>query len=74
MLLSAWIPDVAAKKSEKQDEGYVHLKDISYCQPGETDSYRLERCRLDVYYPEKTEGFATLVWFTEAGWRAAPKN
>lgn len=27
-------------------------KDIAYVSGSETDAYRLERCKLDIYYPE----------------------
>ena len=43
------------------DNGYVHLKDISYVSDDETDAYRLDRCRLDIYYPADTEGCAPLI-------------
>lgn len=56
------------------DAGYRHLKDISYVHDGETDSYRLERCRLDIYYPENAEGFATLVWFHGGGLEGGSKS
>ncbi|MGM9737512.1 MAG: alpha/beta hydrolase [Candidatus Cryptobacteroides sp.] len=74
LLLAYWAPDSSAKKPEIQDESYVHLKNISYCQRGEADEYRLERCRLDVYYPEKSEGFATLVWFHGGGLEGGSKG
>ena len=48
-----------------QDEGYNYLKDISYAD--ETDAYRKERCKLDVYYPDTDKGFATLVWYHGGG-------
>lgn len=54
---------VASVRTEAVDDGYIHVKDISYVQDGEKDRYRIERCRLDIYYPENTDNFATLVWF-----------
>ncbi len=30
---------------------------------GETDGYRKERCKLDVYYPVGKKDFPTIVWF-----------
>ena len=56
------------------DNGYVHLKDISYVSDDETDAYRLDRCRLDIYYPADTEGFATLVWFHGGGLEGGSKS
>ena len=32
-----------------------------------SDAYIQERCILDLYYPEKTSGFATIVWFHGGG-------
>jgi acetyl esterase/lipase len=32
-----------------------------------SDSYIEERCKLDVYYPDNTKGFATVVWFHGGG-------
>lgn len=56
------------------EPGYRHLKDISYVSEDETDAYRLERCRLDIYYPENTDGFATLVWFHGGGLEGGSKS
>lgn len=56
------------------DEGYVHIKDIPYISDGETDPYRIERCRLDLYYPEDIEDFPTLVWFHGGGLEGGSKS
>jgi acetyl esterase/lipase len=53
--------------------------DISYLEQGqEATSYQLERCRLDIYYPENRAGYATLVWFhgggLKGGNRSIPKQ
>lgn len=55
-----------------QDEGYNYLKDISYAD--ETDAYRKERCKLDVYYPDTDKGFATLVWYYGGGLEGGSKE
>ena len=39
---------------------YKTLKDISYVPVSDTDAYRKERCKLDLYYPEQQKGFALL--------------
>ena len=64
-------PDIVEVET---DAGYRHLVDISYVSENETDEYRLERCRLDIYYPEDTEGFATLVWFHGGGLEGGSKH
>lgn len=33
-------------------------KDVPYISGSETDAYRLERCKLDVYYPENKKDFS----------------
>ena len=32
-------------------------KNISYIEPSETNSYRKERCKLDIYYPTDKKDF-----------------
>ena len=46
---------------------YRTNKDISYVSGSETDTYRLERCKLDIYYPENKKDFSTIVWFHGGG-------
>lgn len=31
------------------------------------DSYKAERCILDIYYPKNAKGFATIIWFHGGG-------
>ena len=47
---------------------------ISYLHPGEKDSYKLERCKLDLHYPTDKKGFATLIWFHGGGLEAGEKH
>lgn len=58
---------------QSEDKGYLEVKDLSYCVAGETDAYRKERCKLDIYYPKK-EGFATIVWFHGGGLAGGDKS
>jgi acetyl esterase/lipase len=48
-----------------QKTGYAEQKDVPYYDEtfGKKDTYIAERCVLDVYYPEQTKDFATVVWF-----------
>lgn len=55
-------------------QNYAHIKDIPYTDSSENDSYRQERCKLDVYYPENTSGFSTLVWFHGGGLEGGNKG
>lgn len=53
-------------------------RDIAYVSDSETDAYRLERCKLDIYYPENKKDFSTIVWFhgggLEGGGKHVPKE
>lgn len=44
---------------------YRTIKDVPYRITG--DAYSLERCKLDIYYPEKMKDFPTVVWFHGGG-------
>lgn len=59
---------------QKAEGNYRTLKDLSYLHPGEKDAYKLERCKLDLYYPTHQEGFATLVWFHGGGLEGGQKH
>ena len=48
-------------------------KDISYVSGSETDTYRQERCKLDIYYPENKKDFSTIVWFHGGGMEGGNK-
>ena len=53
---------------------YKDKKDISYLLENETDAYRLERCKLDIYYPEGIKDFPTVVWFHGGGLTGGSKH
>lgn len=53
---------------------YKTKKDISYIPTTETDPYRTERCKLDVYYPEGLKDFPTIVWFHGGGLTGGGKH
>lgn len=57
------IISIFAQNQDKQT--YRTLKDVPYRTSG--DSYALERCKLDIYYPENSKDFATVVWFHGGG-------
>lgn len=48
---------------------YTTEKDIAYYPDSLTkkDSYVATQCKLDLYYPKDTKGFATVVWFHGGG-------
>lgn len=53
---------------------YRTVKDLSYISNTETDAYRLERCKLDIYYPENKKDFSTIVWFHGGGLEGGGKH
>ena len=53
---------------------YKTLKDISCVPVSDTDAYRKERCKLDLYYPEQQKGFATIVWFHGVDWKVGERE
>lgn len=53
---------------------YKDKKDISYLLENETDAYRQERCKLDIYYPEGIKDFPTVVWFHGGGLTGGSKH
>lgn len=46
---------------------YLTATNILYRTGTDLTDYAKERCRLDVYYPTGTTGFATVVWFHGGG-------
>jgi acetyl esterase/lipase len=58
--------------SGQENAEYRTVQDIPYRTEG--DAYSLERCKLDVYYPERETGFATVVWFHGGGLTAGSKS
>ena len=61
-------------QNQTTDNNYRTQKNISYLHPGEKDSYKLERCKLDLHYPTDKKGFAPLIWFHGGGLEAGEKH
>ena len=55
-------------------EVYKTVKDLPYIAKSETDAYRKERCKLDVYYPVDKKDFPTIVWFHGGGLEGGGKH
>ena len=51
------------------NQKYKTIENIQYRNPEEAklDEYIAERCKLDIYYPENSKDFATVVWFHGGG-------
>ncbi|MBN2805443.1 MAG: alpha/beta hydrolase [Prolixibacteraceae bacterium] len=54
---------------DAQEVQYESIQNIHYYSESvnQADQYINERCVLDIYYPENTESFATIVWFHGGG-------
>jgi acetyl esterase/lipase len=59
-----------------QKTDYAEQKDIPYYDETvrKQDAYIAERCVLDLYYPEQTKDFATVVWFHGGGLTGGSKS
>jgi len=68
ILLTVFTLPTAAQNTYKTE------RDIPYVPTTETDTYRKERCKLDVYYPEGEKDFATVVWFHGGGLTGGKKH
>jgi acetyl esterase/lipase len=55
----------SAAKLEYQTENNVSYYDAAALS--RADAYQKEQCKLDVYYPKATKGYATVVWFHGGG-------
>ena len=77
LAVSTGIVGGAAAKTPAPTYGLA--SDLPYLPEGlEATDYQRERCRLDVYHPENSPGFATVVWFhgggLKGGERAVPEG
>ena len=59
LLLFAAFAFVSSAHAEALE--YSLVPDVSYQES--SDPYITERCKLDIYHPEESPGFATVVWF-----------
>jgi len=48
-------------------KNYLSKENISYINKSDTDIYRRDRCKLDIYYPADIRNFATVIWFHGGG-------
>jgi acetyl esterase/lipase len=64
---------VLVKAQNTSSSGYALNENISYIKSTDTSVYRQERCKLDIYYPSKTAGFSTVVWFHGGGLEGGEK-
>jgi acetyl esterase/lipase len=68
VLLTCWFTRPApAQPPQSEVQRYGTETNMLYRSGGELTPYMRERCRLDVYHPLNTNGFATVVWFHGGG-------
>jgi acetyl esterase/lipase len=64
---------VSVKAQNTSSSEYALNENIPYIESTDTSAYRQKRCKLDVYYPLKTAGFSTVVWFHGGGLEGGEK-
>ena len=57
-----------------QTTGYKTKTDIPYYENTVGNVYQKERCKLDLYYPDVSENFSTIVWFHGGGLKSGFKE
>jgi len=58
--------------SSQEKVSYRTINDISYRNSG--NDYALNRCKLDIYYPQNVKDFPTIVWFHGGGLTGGNKS
>jgi acetyl esterase/lipase len=60
----------------QENQEYSLKENISYRtqEEAQNDNYIAERCKLDIYYPEKSKGITTVVWFHGGGITSGEKH
>jgi len=60
----------------QENQAYTIKENISYrtAEEEKQDDYIAERCKLDIYYPENTKNFTTVVWFHGGGITSGNKH
>lgn len=53
---------------------YEFKENISYVDATDSDEYRKERCKLDIYYPTDKKEYPTVVWFHGGGLEGGSKH
>lgn len=75
LLLSILISGLAQVLFAQQPQYQTQLNILYYSDAvNQADAYIKERCVLDIYFPEKRTGFATIVWFHGGGLTAGNKK
>ena len=62
---AAAFADQAAAKLEYRTESDIPYYDAASLS--RADAYQKDQCKLDIYFPTGTKGYATVVWFHGGG-------
>lgn len=71
-LLLCTISFITAQNTNNSN--YALKENIAYISNSEKDTYRLERCKLDIYYPLDKKDFPTVIWFHGGGLEGGEKH
>lgn len=55
-------------------QNYILKENVSYIPAEDTDAYKKERCKLDIYYPNGKTDYTTVVWFHGGGLEGGEKG
>lgn len=56
------------------NNNYALKENIPYISSSEKDVYKLERCKLDIYYPTDKKNFPIVIWFHGGGLEGGEKG
>lgn len=56
------------------NNNYALKENIPYISSSEKDVYKLEHCKLDIYYPTDKKNFPTVIWFHGGGLEGGEKG
>ena len=75
LLSVVFIAEIQNVKAQ-ENQAYTIKENISYrtAEEEKQDDYIAERCKLDIYYPENTKNFTTVVWFHGGGITSGNKH
>ncbi len=73
LCISYFSPTATAENRVSDDDSYRLKSNILYRDSLTSSPYELERCRLDLYFPQGTKIFKTIVWFHGGGLTAGNK-
>ena len=57
-----------------QNRTYEFKENISYVMGKDSDEYKKERCKLDIYYPSQEKDYPTIIWFHGGGIEGGEKH